>query len=197
VTIPEKVSRKNLKIDVDYNKGHIEVFGWWFESRVRGEPARKMCVYGRWNLDPDLLSEEAVVSSDLVSVYDIFMSLQDQQLVLSVPKAIDTSILPEASLEPTPRSSNNNSEDKQTSNHTSIALAYGTTLWKRLRGLVRLKDHARNYYYRSTNSTLTPSTSWDVDLRLPPSSLAYEKYREDALEEFLAYALSAIDKHSN
>ena len=200
VTIPEKVSRKNVKIDVDYEEGYIEVFGWWLEGKIRGEAARKTCVYGRWILDPDLLCEEAIVSSDLVSVYDIFMSMHGKQLILSVPKAID----PNSSISPLPPPptpiENNEDEDELIANHASIVIAYGTSIWKKLRGLVRLKDHARNYSnddFSSKNTTILAPSLWDVDAGRPPSTLAYAKYRQDALEEFLAYAKGKIDKNSN
>jgi hypothetical protein len=201
VTIPEKVSRKDLKIDVDYNEGHIEVFGWWFEGKIRGEAAKKTCVYSRWILDSDLLSEEAIVSSDLVSVYDIFMSMHGKQLILSVPTAIDQNSFGSPSPPPpTPiENSDNDNEHEAIANHASIVIAYGTNLWKKLRGLVRLKDHARNYSndeFSTNNSILAPS-SWDVDAGRPPSSLAYAKYRQDALENFLAYAMGKIDKNTN
>ena len=199
VTIPEKVSRKNVKIDVDYDQGYIEVFGWWLEGKIRGEAARKTCVYGRWILDPDLLSEEAIVSSDLVSVYDIFMSMHGKQLILSVPKAIDPK-LSGSPLPPPPTPIENDEGEELMANHASIVIAYGTSIWKKLRGLVRLKDHARSYSndeFSSKNTTIVAPSLWDVDAGRPPSTLAYAKYRQDALEEFLAYAKGKIDENSN
>ena len=205
VTIPEEVSRKRLKIDVNYDDGYIEFFGWWFESKIRGEDARKMCVYSRWDLDPDLLSDEAIISSDLVSVYDIYMSMRNQQLILSVPIVTDSiSSGSPSPPPPSPRAVDDNYsnddediQDEQIANHVSIVIAYGTTLWKKLSGLVRLKDHTRNFSnHISTNSTIAPSR-WDIDFGLPPSSIAYEKYRQDALEHFLKHALSTVDANSN
>ena len=197
VTIPEKVSRKHLKIDVDYNEGHIEVFGWWFEGKIRGEEDQKMCVHGRWALDSDLLSEEAIISSDLVSIYDVFMSMHDQQLILSVPMIIDPKPCGPPLPPPSPIADTVGNEN--VNHHASVAIAYGTSLWKRLQGLVRLKDHARKYSNNIvTNSTLGAAASpWEVENSLPPSSFAYEKYRQDALNDFLAYAMSTIDEFSN
>jgi hypothetical protein len=212
VTIPEKVSRKHLKIDVDYDDGHVDVFGWWFEGNVRGEAARKMCVHGQWGLDPELLSEEAIVSSDLVSVYDLSMAIQENQLILSVPMAIEQpcSATPP---EPTPIETNDEAESQLANHHASIVIAYGTSLWKKLRGLVRLKDdHAQRNFHHSylelasttTNNSTTTKTPpalssllWDLHFGRPPSSLAYEKYRQDALEDFLAYTLGIIDQTSD
>lgn len=192
VTIPEQVSRKRLKIDVDYDDGRIEVFGWWSEGKIRGGEPTKMCVHGMWEIDPDLLSEEAIVSSDLVSVYDMLMSIRDQQLILTVPMAIEQHIpmAVEEVLPPPPLASpiQNVPQDEQqriTQLHTSIVVACGTSLWKKFRGLVRVKDHARNNF-----------SPWDLDAGLPPSSLAYDKYRQDALEEFLAYTVTTMDQDS-
>lgn len=87
VNIPEKVSRKNLKIDIDYdNDGKIEFFGWWTEGgKIRGDAPRKTCVYHKWLVDPEFLSEEAIISADRVSVFDMVMSIRDRQLILSLP----------------------------------------------------------------------------------------------------------------
>lgn len=213
VTIPEQVSRKKLKIDVDYDNGHIEVFGWWFEGKkIRGDDPPKMCVYGVWEIDPELLSEEAIVSSDLVSVYDMFMSMRDQQLILTVPMAIqqnipsvaeDPVIPPLAS--PISNERQDEVENQSIEHHTSIVVDYGTSLWKKFRGLVRVKDHARsNYFYYSKefdekiHSSASAWSLWDFDAGLPPSSLAYEKYRQDALEDFLTYtAVTTMVQDSN
>lgn len=214
VTIPEQVSRKKLKIDVDYNVGHIEVFGWWSEGKLRGEEAQKMCVYAKWGIDSGLLSEEAIVSSDLVSVYDLLMAMHDQQLILTVPMAIEQQIpmavdeesegLPNPPLASPIQNSSQDDDDAELTHQASLAVAYGTSLWKKFRGLVRVKDHARNNYYYYSNeftanaSNSTPAWSlWDFDAGLPPSSLAYERYRQDALEEFLAYTLTTMDQDSN
>ena len=198
VTIPEQVSRKKLKIDVDYEHGHVEVFGWWSEGKkIRGDEPPKLCVYGLWDIDSELLSEEAIVSSDLVSVYDIFMSMRDQQLILTVPRAIQQNIPSVADDQVFPplaspiSNQNQEEEDQSIEHHASIAVDYGTSLWKKVQGLVRVKDHARNNYFYYSNEFTERINGiwplWDLDAGLPPSSLAYEKYRQDALEEFLAY----------
>lgn len=221
VTIPEKVSRKKLKIDVDYDDGHIEIFGFWPEGGVRGaDESKKMCVYGIWEIDAELMSEEAIVSSDLVSVYDMFMSMQDHQLILSVPVAIEQQIPTVAEDDetearpPAPLASptyNENEEetsehdDEERINHQSpIVVTHGTSLWKKFRGLMRVKDQARmNYYHYSNEFSRNLSkldwSPWDLDSGyLPPSSLAYEKYRQEALEKFLAYTLAnTMDQNSN
>ena len=87
VNIPEKVSRKNLKIDIDYdNDGKIEFFGWWTEGgKIRGEALRKICAYDEWRVGPEFLSKEAILSADRVSIFDMVMSIQDRQLILSLP----------------------------------------------------------------------------------------------------------------
>ncbi len=208
VTIPEQVSRKKLKIDVDYEHGHVEVFGWWSEGKkIRGDEPQKMCVYGVWEIDSELLSEEAIVSSDLVSVYDMFMSMQNQQLILTVPRAIQQNIpsVAEDQVFPplaSPISNETQEEEEQeedqtiAEHHASIAVDYGTSLWKKFKGLVRVKDHARsNYFYYSNEFTERINgvwPLWDLDAGLPPSSLAYEKYRQEALEEFLAYTTAVV-----
>ena len=182
-----------------------------------GDDPPKMCVYGVWEIDPELLSEEAIVSSDLVSVYDMFMSMRDQQLILTVPMAIQQNI-PSVAEDPvipplaSPISNeqqneveNQRKENQSIEHHTSIVVDYGTSLWKKFRGLVRVKDHARsNYFYYSNEFTekIQSSTSvwslWDSDTGLPPSSLAYEKYRQDALEDFLTYtAVTTMVQDSN
>jgi len=160
-------------------------------------------MYNRWRIvDPDLLlSEEAILSSnDLVSVYDIVMSLQDQQLILSLPIITAETDLLSTSMSPPPPppiiERVNEQEQVIVSNAPMIVIAYGTTLRKKLRGLARLNDSLN--YSNSTNSTLLAeaSSSRDEDIVLPSPSLAYLKSRQDALEQFLKFSLGAIDEES-
>ena len=197
VNIPQRVSRRNLKIDIDHNEGQIVFFGWWMERKVRGEAPKKLCVYKRWLVDPDLLSEEAILSNDLVSVYEISMSIQDQQLILSLPIDAERNLSTSTSPPPPSPILNEDNKEEEIVNHASIVIAYGTTLWKKIRGLARLND-SLNYSNNSTNSTLSlsSSSSWDIDdIGLPPT-LVYLKSRQDALEHFLKFSLAAIDKES-
>ena len=178
----------------------VEVLGWWMERKIRGEaPRNKLCIYNRWLVDPDLLSKEAILSNDLVSVYDIVMSIQDQQLILSLPIAAETDLSTSTSTPPLPSPSpiiEKDNEQEQAVSHASIVITYGTSLWKKLRGLARLNDSLN--YSNSTNSTLLAeaSSSWDDDIVLPSPSLVYLKSRQDALEHFLKFSLAAIDKES-
>uniref|UniRef100_A0A7S0UHM9 Uncharacterized protein n=1 Tax=Pseudo-nitzschia delicatissima TaxID=44447 RepID=A0A7S0UHM9_9STRA len=124
--------------------------------------------------------------------------IQDHQLILSVPiqeeLQIPTAVEDDEPRPPAPLASPIHTEkddderiQRQKQQNTSIAVAYGTSLWKKFKGLVRVKDHAKvNYYHYSNERTFSMLS---VPLQ-PPSILAYEKYRQDALEEFLAYALT-------
>eukprot|EP00534_Pseudo-nitzschia_fraudulenta_P000765 CAMPEP_0201125266 /NCGR_PEP_ID=MMETSP0850-20130426/20363_1 /ASSEMBLY_ACC=CAM_ASM_000622 /TAXON_ID=183588 /ORGANISM="Pseudo-nitzschia fraudulenta, Strain WWA7" /LENGTH=269 /DNA_ID=CAMNT_0047393187 /DNA_START=181 /DNA_END=990 /DNA_ORIENTATION=+ len=201
VNIPAQVSRKNLKIDIDYDNGHIEFFGWWFKRKVRGEARRKMCSYHRWILDPDLMSEEAIRSPEVVSVYDIVMSMQDQKLVVSIPTAIkpNSSTMESPSLPPPPsriptNDNGNGNEEERIANQTSVVIAYGTSLWKKLRGLARLNDHSLCYSDYSMNVTSLLS-SWNEDIGVPSNGLAYLESRQNALERFVTYALGTVDSN--
>mmetsp|Transcript_20266 Transcript_20266/g.47502 ORF Transcript_20266/g.47502 Transcript_20266/m.47502 type:complete len:286 (+) Transcript_20266:134-991(+) len=189
VNIPENLPRKNTKIDVDYENGEIELFGWWMQRKIRGEVPTKLCVHHRWAVDPEFLSEEAMLSEDLVSIFDMVMSLQDRQLVLSLPVSACADLAsPVAPPPPSPILSNNGNEKfyddaSSTENHLSIVIAYGTTFWKKLRGLSRLKNLSRHY----------ANLPWDGDIGAgPQSSMEYLRSRHDALEHFLTQSMGGI-----
>lgn len=194
VNIPEKVSRKNLKINIDYNSGEIEVFGWWTQRKIRGENPRKMCVYHRWLIDDTtLMSEEAFISADLVSIYDMVMSLKEQQLILSIPtSACTTSESMASPPPPSPVYNDDDHENDETDSHVSIVIAYGTSFWKKLRGLSRLKDHSRHY----VNSPAFNNSFEEVTSHRQQGTMSYLKSRHDALEHFLTHSIGAIDDGS-
>ncbi|VEU40905.1 unnamed protein product [Pseudo-nitzschia multistriata] len=209
VELPQKVSRKNLGIDVDYQTGSITVLGWWSERKIRGEAPRKMCVHHMWRIDPSLMTEEAVRSEDSVSVYDLVMSLRDQRLVLSLPVSKCTTendglsppapppspIVPSNHTERIDRNKNN-SDDDDNDSQLSIIIAYGTTLWKQLRGLSRLKELSRHYSNLPWDDEALgfEPESGGVGLQShPQNSLAYLRSRQVALEHFLTRSMGVVE----
>eukprot|EP00536_Pseudo-nitzschia_multiseries_P018183 jgi/Psemu1/315563/fgenesh1_kg.2227_\ len=116
------------------------------------------------------------------------MSLQDRQLILSLP--VSACADPAAPVSPPPPSpilpkTGYGNDDDRFENQFSIVIAYGTTLWKKLRGLSRLKDLSRHY----------SNLPWEANIGVEPlSSLEYLRSRHDALDRFLTQSVGSIDE---
>jgi hypothetical protein len=172
-----------LNVDIDYDRGVIEILGWWMEQKVRGQQPFKMaCAHQEFVVDLDWLEQ---LSTDL-SLYDLVMELHGQELTLSLPK-------------PRLHGYGNNGEEVVDDHRMMDGdnVAVGRNLWKMVRGLARIKTSVQN-------STLLEEDdigilSNDMTRRQKgknQSALAYSRSRQDALERFLKFSLGATDEES-
>jgi len=177
VDIPKTLSRKNLNVDIDYEKGRIEVFGWWMEQKVRGERPKKICVYQDWSVDLLVVEEDPA----LLSLYDLVMELKGQSLVLSLPKS---------SLHDSGEFVDNEMQEFENLTYTAAK-----NLWKMVRGLARLNRslHNSTLLEESTSTVLLIDSS---ELQGNQSSMTYLRSRQDALDRFLKFSLGFTDEES-
>ena len=189
VDLPKSVSRKNLNVDIDYESSKIEILGYWMEQKVRGDRPKKMCAHREWTVDLDAVEQEPALS-----LYDLVMELQGQQVVLSLPKPSPAA---SPTLEEQQRYNSYNRDDdvdeemeavEQAVANASYAMAQN--LWTMVRGLARL-----NSSLHSSNSTMWEG--WNGPLSQESESvMAYLRSRQDALERFLKFSLGANDEES-
>lgn len=187
VDIPYQVPRKNLNVDIDYDEGFIEVFGWWMEQKIRGEKPKKMCIYRKWTVEPKLEEEGSPVSSiSGIYLHTIVMEMKDRRLTVSLPRPEE-----KASME-------NNDQDEVYQEDPVLTVTSSVHLLpikiaeaaRKLRGLARLGT--------TQNSTVMARVE-DKELLMNEDSAkvsVYQKSRQDALERFLMFSLGSNDEDS-
>lgn len=180
VELPKTVSRKNFNVDIDYEHGNIEIFGWWMEQKVRGERPKKMCAYNEFSVDFEDLEQD-------YSLYDLVMELEGQRVIVSLPKI-----------------EKEDGGDNPVAEYENSTYAVAKNLWKMVRGLARLNSSLHNSTLTNDdnyegfaaiwgNAAGATSSSRDMGNH---SAMQYLRSRQDALERFLKFSLGATDEES-
>jgi hypothetical protein len=177
VDLPKTVSRKNLNIDINYEKGLIEIFGWWMEQKVRGEMPKKMCAYQEWSVDLEWLEQD-------YSLYDLVMQLDGQKVIVSLPKV----------------ALQKEEDGMPVQEYENSTYFVARNLWKMVRGLARLNSSLHNSTL--TNEDQPSLTMWDSFGAATSqemgnqSAMQYLRSRQVALERFLKFSLGGNDEES-
>jgi hypothetical protein len=186
VEIPTLVNRKNLNVDIDYEKGVIEILGWWMEHKIRGDTPRKSCVYQTWYVDMDRLQSSGTTGH---SMYDLVMGIQGQRLVISLPI-------------PHPQVDENDEDDGEVTRPSSSVVKDVTgNLWKMVHGLARLNAYFHNSTMAAAASTVSVENYYNNDDSMNKTGnttviTSYLQSRQDALERFLKFSLGSTDEES-
>ena len=193
VDLPKSVNRKNLNVDIDYEKGIIEVLGWWMERKIRGDTPRKSCVYQTWYVDLDRLLSTGTSNTTSYSMYDLVMGIQGQRLIISLP-------ISNAQVE-----EDDGDDGKITPPSSSVVKNVTGNLWKMVHGLARLNAYFQNNTVTTTTTT-TSTVSVENYYHKADDSIgkmgnetiitSYLKSRQDALERFLKFSLGSTDEES-
>ena len=178
VELPKTVSRKNLNVDIDYDHGNIEIFGWWMEQKVRGERPKKMCAYQEWSVDFEDLEQD-------YSLYDLVMELEGQRVIVSLPKV----------------DQEEDEGDNPVVEYENSTYTVAKNLWKMVRGLARLNSSMHNSTLNNDDyegfSAIWGSTGATSSRDMGNhSAMQYLRSRQDALERFLKFSLGANDEES-
>lgn len=193
--LPKTISRKNLRVDIDYEMGLIEILGWWVEKKIRGERPRKACVVQELSIDLEWVQEQQHSSTDL-SLYDLVMELEGNRLTLSLPKIpLNDSDSSHENEDGYLRRSPTKTESNHFVDSDNDTRFVARNLWKMVRGLARL------------NSSFHNTTLFGADSSLPrhrtsiqhgnETTITYFQSRQEALERFLRFSLGATDEESH
>jgi HSP20 family molecular chaperone IbpA len=130
------VSRKNLNVNVDFDRGVVEVLGWLESAHSSNQDGVKTCIYQEWEV------ETRTKQPDYVNLYELVMQLDDNVLTLSAPKPAIV-------------------EDKEEAINTKTSQAEDPLFvpGKKLRGFARTSMRLRNATKASSNTKLLPDES--------------------------------------
>lgn len=162
----QNVSRKNLNVNVDFDRGIVEVLGWLESADSSNQDGVKTCIFQEWKV------EIRTKQPDYVNLYELVMQLEDKVLTLSVPK-------PEIA------------QDKEEAIETKISQAEDPLFVpavssKKLRGFARTSMRLKNDTKASSNTNPVPDES--------PSSQKL-KLAQD-LKGFLKVSLANTDEEA-
>jgi HSP20 family molecular chaperone IbpA len=160
------VSRKNLSVNVIFDRGVVEVLGWLESADSSNQDGVKTCIYQEWEV------ETRTKQPDYVNLYELVMQLEDNVLTLSVPKPVIA-------------------EDSEEAIKTKISQAedplFVPAEGKKLRGFAaRTSMRLKNVTKASSNTKPVPDES------PPPQKL---KLAQD-LKRFLKVSLANTDEEA-